>query len=151
VAGQVSESGPHRRRFTRIASYGIIVRGDWILLARLSPRISSMRRWTLPGGGVEFGEHPIDALIREVREETGLAIVPRSLLEVESRILDFPDLDMHAIRFYFSAEVSGGDLTNEADGTTDTVEWVPLASARDRPLADVVHYALEILADSQMH
>lgn len=146
MAAEVGAS--ERRRITRVASYAILIRDGELLLARLTPRISAMRRWTLPGGGVEFGEHPIDSMVREVREETGLEVAPVSLLEVESRVLDFSDLDMHAIRFYFTAEVTGGELTNEADGTTDTVEWVPLDRVRQRPIADVVHYALQILAES---
>ncbi len=51
----------------------MIVRGGDILLARIAPSISENEQWTLPGGGIDFGEHPDAAVVREVHEETGLS------------------------------------------------------------------------------
>jgi ADP-ribose pyrophosphatase YjhB (NUDIX family) len=42
----------------------------------------SLGRWDLPGGFVDEHEHPLDALRRELQEETGLAIEPREFLGV---------------------------------------------------------------------
>jgi 8-oxo-dGTP pyrophosphatase MutT (NUDIX family) len=36
--------------------------------------------WFLPGGAIEPGEHPEEALVREVAEETGLIVCPRKLV-----------------------------------------------------------------------
>jgi 8-oxo-dGTP diphosphatase len=41
--------------------------------------------WTTPGGGVELGESPLDALKREVLEESGLEVVPEELVGVYSK------------------------------------------------------------------
>jgi 8-oxo-dGTP diphosphatase len=41
--------------------------------------------WTTPGGRVELGESPLDALKREVLEETGLEVVPEELVGVYSK------------------------------------------------------------------
>src|SRR5690606_13750771 len=66
---------PHEedRPWTRVAAYGACLdAGGRILLARLAPGYPGGGRWTLPGGGVEWGESPEDAVRREVAEETGL-------------------------------------------------------------------------------
>ena len=62
-------------RRQRVAAYAVILRERGgrveILLSRLAPRVSRSELWTLPGGGVDHGEDPRDALIREMQEEAG--------------------------------------------------------------------------------
>jgi 8-oxo-dGTP pyrophosphatase MutT (NUDIX family) len=62
------------RRVTRVAAYALCVDGEAILLSRIAKGATagSDGMWTLPGGGIEFGEDPRDGAIRELEEETGL-------------------------------------------------------------------------------
>jgi ADP-ribose pyrophosphatase YjhB (NUDIX family) len=119
---------------TRVGAYVVIVRDGAILLSRFV----RSGRWTLPGGGIDHGERPEDAAVREVMEETGYRVVLGPLVGVDSarweRGHDGRALDMHALRIIYTGEVVGGDLRFEEGGSTDRAEWVPLAdvSARHR-------------------
>lgn len=67
--------------------------------------------WNLPGGGVEVGESPWDALVREIKEETGLEAQPIHLTGVYSKP------DKNEIVLSFVCQIIGGEITvtDEAD------------------------------------
>ncbi len=129
-------------RLQRVAAYAVIVRGGDILLSRIAPRISGTELWTLPGGGIDFGEHPADAVVREVYEESGLDCAVGEPLWVGSahrvvdRDIDEPT-DMHSVRIVYDAWVpadSPEPHVVEVDGSTVEARWVPLRDV----LTDVV-------------
>ena len=135
-----------KTRITRVAAYGIISNKDDILLCRLSAKLPHLDgMWTLPGGGLEFREHPIDAMVREVREETGLIVAPGDLAGVDSNSVDTPDADFHGIRILYHAEVVGGELKNEQNGTTDLCQWCPRSSLSALPMVELVNIGLAVL------
>ena len=124
----------------RIAAYGVVRDDeDRLLLARAAPMLTLRGRWFLPGGGVQHGESPTDSLRREIAEESGLTVVPGSLLDVLSDVRTIPDgTSLHTVRLIYEVASWHGSLRPEADGTTDAVAWFSLDEARQLPLARYV-------------
>ena len=113
-----------RSEITRVASYGIIEDGEYLLLCRLSSAVGDYAGWwALPGGGLDFGEHPEAGMVREVEEETGLLVRPAGLLGIDSLNRETENDSFHGIRIIYRAEVTGGELRYEAEGTTDMCQW----------------------------
>jgi 8-oxo-dGTP diphosphatase len=57
-------------------------RGEVLLARRASTKTIAPGKYHLPGGHVEFGEHPTDALVRELREELSIETIVREPLWV---------------------------------------------------------------------
>jgi len=70
--------------------------------------------WGFPGGSIELGERAADAVIREVREETGLRVEPVALIGVYSSpeyAFAYPNGDqVQPVTVFFECQVVGGDL-----------------------------------------
>lgn len=111
----------------RIGAYGIAhdERGR-LLLVRSSARSNFPGVWFLPGGGLEHGEDPATAVVREFQEETGLTAEITGLREVTSDLVEFPwrDVLLHHDRIIYDVVITGGELTVETDGTSDLPQWI---------------------------
>ncbi|MFF1632300.1 NUDIX hydrolase [Leifsonia sp. NPDC058248] len=120
----------------RVAAYGVIVDEGRILLAHWNE--GGRSGWTLPGGGIDPGEDPADAVIREIAEETGYAAEAGELLGIDSHIVPAEQRfvaeagPLHALRIVYRASVVSGALTNELDGSTDEAAWFPLTGIPSR-------------------
>jgi ADP-ribose pyrophosphatase YjhB (NUDIX family) len=80
-----------RRPSLPVGAYAVVERNGTILLPRWLA--TDRPRWTLPGGGLDHGEDPRGAAVREAFEETGYRVRLRRLLTVESfrTLVDDPD------------------------------------------------------------
>jgi ADP-ribose pyrophosphatase len=72
-----------------VAVKGVVMNQNRALIVRRNGCTTPDGRdwWEFPGGTLEFGENPEQTLVRELREETGLQVVPDRLLYVWSAIV----------------------------------------------------------------
>jgi 8-oxo-dGTP diphosphatase len=147
----------------RVAAYAVILRvstgstgREEILLSRLAERITTDELWTLPGGGLDHGEDPRDAVLREVREETGLNAQVGETARLYSAHLpgvwrDGRRVDAHALRIVYDGWVAPDapePRVVEVDGSTSEAAWHLVADVVDGRLP-VAPLVLEALADHQ--
>ena len=104
-------------------------RGRLLLIKRGHPPAAGL--WSLPGGRIEPGETDAEALVREVREETGLAVEAGGLLGTVQR--PAPDGDVFDIRDY-KATVTGG-LLQPGDDAADA-RWVDVIELESLPVTE---------------
>jgi 8-oxo-dGTP diphosphatase len=136
-------------RQIRIGTYGLAIdhrARPVILLTRIAPDEVDAGYWTLPGGGLEWGEHPLEGLRREFIEETGLEPRTLSLLGIHSYSLTpeqrrnpGPALQVIQAVYLVAAE---GSPVHEVGGSTVEAKWFPLAELNSVPILDLVKVAL---------
>jgi ADP-ribose pyrophosphatase YjhB (NUDIX family) len=139
-------------RIQRVAAYNICLDDtSRLLLCRLSDITERPGWWTLPGGGINFGEHPEVAAIRELEEETGLTGRIVELLAVDSiqRIVrDDPrvddDIEYHSVRIVYRTEITGGTLRDETDESTDMAAWCARDDVASMSLVELGRLGIEL-------
>jgi mutator protein MutT len=135
-----------------VVSVGAVIVDDGrvLLIKRGQPPLQG--RWSLPGGVVELGETLQEALVREVREETGLDVEVGPVVEVLERIEREDDarVEYHYVIIDYRCRVRGGRLACGSDAAD--AQWV---AASDIPsfgvttaVAGVVHKALALASEA---
>ena len=107
----------------RLACVGVVFNEDnqILLITRFKPDHHTHGKWHCPGGGLDFGEEPKAAVIREVKEETGYEITvlsdhPAVFSEIRR------EEQKQIILFAYSAIVTSGTVDTSDDGVGE-VRW----------------------------
>lgn len=121
-----------------IVAAGIILKDNQVFLAKRSAKQHQGGLWEFPGGKVEEGETPAEALIRELVEEVGIKPIEYSAFN--DLAFDYGDKKVH-LYFFLVSEFSG-----EAQGVENQeTRWVSLAElnsydfpAANQPIVDAL-------------
>ncbi|MFA6029117.1 MAG: NUDIX hydrolase [Elusimicrobiota bacterium] len=106
--------------------YGVLLREGKVLLTRST--FQGREFVNFPGGGIDAGEAPGAALLREFREETGLEVRPVRTLYASEGLHESTTKPFQLLSIYWLVEETGGRLREGGNGD-DVVAlfWAPLA------------------------
>lgn len=119
----------------------LILRKDSILLVERG-RQPLKGYWSLPGGVLETGELLSAAVAREVREETGLDVLPVSVVEIFERIMRDKEgmPEYHYVLVDYICRVRGGEL--KAGDDSKKAEWI---KRKDLPALKLTEGTLPVI------
>ena len=115
-----------------LAAHAVIAdrRGRLLLLRRPAASEYNPERWEFPGGRIERGEGVRDALVREVREETGLAVEPGRLLGAGEQERS----EGRVVHLVLNSSAPDGEIVLSEEH--DAYRWVTPKGFAELPLSD---------------
>jgi ADP-ribose pyrophosphatase YjhB (NUDIX family) len=114
---------------------GVVIQNGHALLVRRATE-PLKGEWSIPGGLVELGEKLVDAVKREVLEETGLTVEPGEVLELFDSIWRDGEgrCQYHYVLVDYLCRVIGGQLLAATD--VSDARWIPEAEIGNFGLRD---------------
>ena len=128
----------------RIALYGIIIEHGKVLMTET--KVPSGSVMNFPGGGLELGESPAEALEREFREETSLTVRIGEVLYCSRRFQQNPDFPTEQLmHIYYRVFRVGGEVSGAGNG--DDVLKVVWALPEELPTFRIMRGDQEVIDD----
>jgi ADP-ribose pyrophosphatase YjhB (NUDIX family) len=132
---------------TRVSAYAVARADGRMLLTKLSDAspVFEPGAWHLPGGGIDPGEQPADALARELREETGLEVLDARLLGARTYAAHRLGVSWHLVALFYLARLAPGrPAVTEQGGSTAAARWIPVAELPGTRLSPAAADALRM-------
>lgn len=121
----------------RLAAYAVVLSDRGVLATEYSDQTAVAGRWGMPGGGLDDGEAPVDAVLREVAEETSQTVTLSELVRVQTshwvgRSPRGTIEDFHAVRLIYTATCAApvDPVVLDQGGTTESARWLPVRDWR---------------------
>ena len=135
-----------RTEISEITVLCLISDGDKVLLQN---RVKEdWKGYTLPGGHVEMGESFVDAVIREMKEETGLDIKSPRLAGVKQfPVRNGKYENGRYIVFLFKTNEFTGDIISSDEGK---MEWVEISKLSELETVDDLEELLEVINNPEL-
>jgi 8-oxo-dGTP diphosphatase len=130
----------------RASAYGIIKHEGKILLVKLK----SSKKWFFPGGGIEQGELIEDAIIREVKEETGTDVKVEEFIAHKETFFHFDHYDktFQNYAFFYTCKPLTFDLSDEykiPQEEDERAEWIDLSTLKKEDFQYPANEIFELL------
>lgn len=108
---------------------GIVIQGQQVLIARRHAHQHQGERWEFPGGKLEIGESPLDALKREMQEEVAIEVIEAEPFLTTA--YTYPDaiVELH----FFKVMQFGGTPLHQED---QVMRWVPMSELNQYAFPD---------------
>ena len=138
------------KKLTRIGVYGVVVDHLSSILLVTKDGCCYHGKLDLPGGGIEFGESPSEALRREFLEEVGMSFDEMLLLDNLSHVEEI-DCDSSPLSFHQLGQIYSikGIKPHPQVSSTDEFGWYPIHSLTQDRLTPFANMIIKKLQENQ--